>query len=227
MKGCKDRSCRCWNGGITLANIWKIFTDLTQWWYIRVNRMSDKACIPLFSLKTQEKNACFFASRERGGHVGGQTDLEKNVLVKQSELSALKFLNNSRVTVSPLKSVQRLIFVGWELRLWLHSLPPLFNLQLEVQIPQLLWPCSRWGWESGVCLWQLGRGTSQPLGQVKAVLPFLGSTQGFLMEAQSGRLKAAVSERSSAGGAALGSVLPRAGSQGEAWALSLRSQSWA
>lgn len=42
--------------------------------------------------------------------------------VKQSELSALKFLNNSRVTMSPPKSVQRLIFVDGELRLWRHFL---------------------------------------------------------------------------------------------------------
>ena len=52
--------------------------------------MSDKHCIPLFSLKTQEKiYASSLAGREEWLDVGGQTDLGKNVRVKQSEISAL------------------------------------------------------------------------------------------------------------------------------------------
>lgn len=43
--------------------------------------------------------------------VGGQTALGKNMHVKQSETSALKSLINSHVRISPLKSVQKLIFV--------------------------------------------------------------------------------------------------------------------
>lgn len=74
--------------------------------------MSDKHCIPLFSLKTQEKICAFLlAGREEWLNVWGQTDLGKNVHVKQSEISALKSLINLHVRISPLKSVQQIIFV--------------------------------------------------------------------------------------------------------------------
>lgn len=73
--------------------------------------MSDKHCILLFSLKTQKKYTSLLAGGEEWLDVGGQTALGKNMHVKQSETSALKSLINSHVRISPLKSVQNLIFV--------------------------------------------------------------------------------------------------------------------
>lgn len=122
---------------------------------------------------------------------------------------------------------------GWFL--WTRSLgygsifcPPPFNLQLEVKISQLLCSCSWWGWESGMCLCQMGRGTSQPLGQVKAALPFLGhwsGGQGFLL---SGRLKAEGPGVAARGEQRWASpALPGAGSPGQGSGTGLLFQSWA